>query len=152
VRGPQRRLFVRAREQIPLGIEILSIRAAGGLHERGHLLIGAPLHDAVVGLVSEKDVSVCITRGALGKAEALVDSHEFGIRCGYSLHVIGRLRGRWQNRSGERHKQGKEGWGFHLINFRFINPTLGRRKALFRGKRPKSLRPSETFAVISTSF
>ena len=59
-------------------VEAKAVGAAGGLEERGELAVGAPLEDAIVGLVGEVDVAFAVGRGAFGEFEIAGELFELG--------------------------------------------------------------------------
>src|SRR5262249_40639193 len=68
---PQLVLLVGAGPEVALGVEAQAVRPAAGLQEGGQLAVGAPLEDAVVGLVGEEDVALGVGGRPLREREAV---------------------------------------------------------------------------------
>src|SRR6185503_6045599 len=65
--GPELVPLVGTRNQMARGIETHAVGATRGLKEGGESPIHAPFQDAIVGLVGEEHVAVCVTRRSLGE-------------------------------------------------------------------------------------
>ena len=65
--GPKLVVFVGAGDEIAFRVEMHSVGVTGWLHERGELAVHAPLHDAVVVLVNEKNVARLVARRSFGE-------------------------------------------------------------------------------------
>ena len=64
--------------RFPFASKIHSVRAAGGLFERGEFPVDAPLEDAVVGLVGEKNISLRVAGRPFGELEITGELFHFG--------------------------------------------------------------------------
>ena len=78
---PKLVLLVGAGNEVAFRVEAHSIRAAGGLHERGQLSVHAPFQDAIIRLVGEKNVAVRVARRAFGEFEVAGEFFKFRAGC-----------------------------------------------------------------------
>src|SRR4029453_7108635 len=67
--GPEFVLLVGTRDQMAGKIEIHAVGATCWLEEGGKSPIYAPLEDAIVRLISEEDIALCVTRRSLGEVK-----------------------------------------------------------------------------------
>ena len=64
---PELILLVRAGPQVAFAIERKTVGTTAGLQEIGERAVEAPLHNAIVGLVREKDIAPRIAGWAFGE-------------------------------------------------------------------------------------
>src|SRR5205807_1604872 len=104
VDAPQFVLLVGAGPEVALGVKAQAVGPAARLQESGQLAVGAPLEDAVVGLVGEVDVAVGVGGGAFGELEVAGEFFQFRTGCDDGAFAAGESKQHRSNRRREHYQ------------------------------------------------